>query len=63
MTIKRLIKDAEQNFNKWNSISMRGSHQQHNKTEIQTIALREYFAGRLDGLTDAKRAIKEEEAA
>ena len=59
MTLRNLIIDAERNADRWRSIVARGSHQQHNKTEIQAIALREYFEGRLDGLVDAKRLMKD----
>ena len=60
MTLRSLIKDAEASANKWRSITARGSHSQHNKTEVQAIALREYFEGRLDGLVEAKRLMKGE---
>ncbi len=55
MTLRSLIKDAEANADKWRSICARGTHAQHNKTEIQAIALREYFEGRLDAFNEAKR--------
>jgi hypothetical protein len=59
MTIKKMIEDAEANADKWRSICARGTHAQHDKTEVQAIALREYFEGRLDGLVEAKRLMKD----
>ena len=59
MTLKSMIKDTEANADKWRSIVARGAWLQHDKTEIQAIALREYFEGRLDGLVEAKRLMKD----
>ena len=58
MSIKRLTKDAEANADKWRAICARGTHAQHNKTEIQAIALREYFEGRLSAFNEAKLLTK-----
>ena len=59
MTLRNLIIDAELGANKWRAIVARGTHSQHNKTEIQALLLRERFEGRLDGLVDAKRLMKD----
>jgi len=58
MSINTLIKDAESNHQKWQSIVSRGTWQQHNKTEIQALLLRERFEGMLDGLTEAKQLMR-----
>ena len=54
MSITAKIKDAQLNADKWTGIVSRGTWLQYDKTEIQAIALREYFEGMLDGLTEAK---------
>ena len=54
MSINAKIKDARRNADMWQAITDGGTWLQHNRTETQAIALREYHSGRLDGLTEAK---------
>ena len=58
MSITAKIKDAERNADKWRGIVSRGTWAEKGKTEIQAIALREYFEGMLDGLTESKLLTK-----
>ena len=60
MSINAKIKDAEHNYQKWARITARGTHSQHNKTEIQALLLRERFEGRLEAFEEAKQLMRGE---
>jgi len=54
MQINTRIKAVEIDFQKWQLIVINKDWEMFGKTEIEAIALREYFEGVRDGLVEAK---------
>ena len=60
MSINTLIKDAESNHQKWQSIVSCGTWSQRGRTREQAIMLRERFEGRLEAFVEAKQLMRGE---
>ena len=58
MTLTQLTKDAERNYLIWERIVLDGAWEQHGRTRVQAIMLRERFEARLEAFQEAKRLTK-----